>query len=147
MADVVDLMLMAAAREPYRQAAIAHYHTLLEKSDVAAFAQELQEELRKREVIFGGRFFCPFLRPHFIGREQFLLLQDAVRGVTRAISALTPKLLTSKELKDKLHFTEEEKRLIAIDPGYPELSVTSRMDSFLMGGSLSCQAKMRRLIS
>lgn len=136
MADVVDLMLMAAAREPYRQAAIAHYHTLLEKSDVAAFAQELQEELRKREVIFGGRFFCPFLRPHFIGREQFLLLQDAVRGVTRAISALTPKLLTSKELKDKLHFTEEEKRLIAIDPGYPELSVTSRMDSFLMGGSL-----------
>ena len=69
MADVVDLMLMAAAREPYRQAAIAHYHELLEKCDVAAFAEELQGELRKRDVEFGGRFLCPFLRPHFIGRE------------------------------------------------------------------------------
>ncbi len=136
MADVVDLMLMAAAREPYRQAAIAHYHDLLEKCDAAAFAEELQSELRRREVEFGGRFLCPFLRPHFIGREQLLLLRDAVRGVCKAIEALTPRMLVDEEIKSVLGFTETERRLIAVDPRYKELSVTSRLDSFLMGGSL-----------
>lgn len=136
MADVVDLMLMAAAREPYRQAAIAHYHELLEKCDVAAFAEELQGELRKRDVEFGGRFLCPFLRPHFIGREQMLLLQDAVRGICRALQAIAPRLLSEEELKVKLGLTDDDRRLIEIDPRYKEISVSSRLDSFLMGGTL-----------
>lgn len=136
MADVVDLMLMAAAREPYRQAAISHYHGLLEKSDVSAFAQKFQEELIKREAVFGGRPLCPFLRPHFVGREQLLLMQDAVRSITMALKTLTPRLLESEELKNKLGFTDDERRLIAVDPGYDDISATSRLDSFLLGGSL-----------
>ncbi|MGM9998544.1 MAG: hypothetical protein ACI38Q_04005 [Candidatus Bruticola sp.] len=136
MADVIDLMLMAAAREPYRQAAIARYHELLEKCDVASFAEELQNELRSRNVEFGGRFLCPFLRPHFIGREQMLLMQDAVRGIYRALQGLTPRLLAEEELKIKLGLTDDDRRLIEIDPGYKEISVTSRLDSFFMGGTL-----------
>ena len=136
MADVVDLMLMAASREPHRQAAIAHYHNLLEKCDINEFAQGLQDDLRQKEVFFGDRVLCPFLRPHFIGREQFLLLQDAIRGVTRAIKALNPLLMNSEEVRELLGFTEEEKKLIEIDPGYDELSVSSRLDSFLSGGTL-----------
>lgn len=136
MADVVDLLLMAAAREPYRQTAISHYHALLERFDIAEFADQLQQEMRSRGVVFGERLLCPFLRPHFVGREQLLLLQDAVRGITGACAALAPILLESEELQKKLGLTEAERRLVAIDPGYPEISVTSRLDSFLMGGSL-----------
>ncbi|MBQ7501171.1 hypothetical protein IJT93_00450 [bacterium] len=137
MADAVDLMLMAAAREPYRQAAVSHYHALLERRDVKAFAENLQEELKKRGAIFGGRPLCPFLRPHFIGREQYLLMQDAVRGIFRALSVLRPRLLKEEKFKKILGFTEAERELIEVDPGYEEFSVTSRLDSFMLGGILN----------
>ena len=136
MADVVDLLLMAASREPYRRAAISHYHSLLERYDVAEFAQELQDEMRSGGAIFGERLLCPFLRPHFIGREQLLLMQDAVRSITGACAALCGVMLESEEVQNDLGITETEKRLIAVDPGYPEFSVSSRLDSFLSGGSL-----------
>ena len=137
MADAVDLMLMAAAREPYRNAAVDYYHSLLEKSDIKAFAENFQNELIKRGAIFGGRPLCPFLRPHFIGREQLLLMQDAVRSISRAISVLRPRLISDEEIKNVLSFTDAERELIEIDPGYDELSVTSRLDSFILGGKLN----------
>lgn len=136
MADVVDLLLMAAAREPHRQTAIARYHALLERQDLSEFAGRLQQEMAEKGALFGDRLLCPFLRPHFIGREQLLLLQDAVRGVIGAMQALSPRLVGSREMQDRLGLTEDERRLAAVDPGYPELSVTSRLDSFLLGGSL-----------
>ena len=89
-----------------------------------------------RGAVFGDRLLCPFLRPHFVGREQLLLLQDAVRGVTGALSSLTSRLLESREMQDRLRLTPTERRLVAVDPGYKDFSVTSRLDSFLMGGSL-----------
>lgn len=136
MADVVDLLLMAAAREPHRQTAIARYHALMEHSDLAGFAGSLQQTMMDRGCLFGERLMCPFLRPQFVGREQLLLMQDAVRGVIGAMQALSPRIVGSPELQDRLGLTEDERRLASVDPGYPELSVTSRLDSFLIGGTL-----------
>lgn len=136
MADVVDLLLMAAAREPHRQTAIARYHGLLERADLAEFANGLQEEMLDRGALFGERLICPFLRPHFVGREQLLLMQDAVRGVIGAMQTLAPRIVSSPAMQDRLGLTEDERRLASVDPGYPELSVSSRLDSFLSGGTL-----------
>jgi hypothetical protein len=52
------------------------------------------------------------------------------------MNVLAPRIVASEELQDRLGLTEEEKRFTAVDPGYPELSVSSRLDSFLLGGKL-----------
>ncbi len=82
------------------------------------------------------RALWPFLRPNFVGREQLNLLASAVRGVVGAMNVLAPRLLEEPELMDFLGMTEAERRLAEIDPGYPEMSVSSRLDSFLLGGKV-----------
>lgn len=134
--DGVDAALAAAAREGSIREAISFYNTILEKTDVKEFANSLQQDLRDNGVLFGGRPLCPFLRPNFVGREQLDLLASAVRGVVGAMNVLAPRLTSEPELQDFLGMTEQERMLAEIDPGYLDLSVTSRLDSFLLGGKV-----------
>jgi len=133
--DLEEVALNAAASEPRRQQAVSHYDALLGQTDIRHFAEDLQQELRDRAVLFGERLVCPFLRPSFITREQFVLLDRAVSGVVGAMLALVPTIMASEEIKGFLGLTEGERRLMDIDPGYPEISVSSRLDSFLSGGT------------
>lgn len=132
-----DLSLRAAASEPRRLEAVALFHELLEKTDVAAYGQQLQERLRSRGVLYGDRMVCPFLRPSFVTREQMAVIRRAVHGVFGAMNRLAPRILESRELQDLLGVTREERALLEVDPGYPDFAVSSRLDSFLTGGSLS----------
>lgn len=134
--DGVDAALAAAAREAHRLEAVSYYNSLLEREDLAEFAQDLQTHMHSRGAVFGERLMCPFLRPHFCGREQLDLLNSAVRGVVGACNVLGPRIQASPELQDALGLSEEERRLCAVDPGYPEFSVTSRLDSFMLGGKV-----------
>ncbi len=128
-----ELTLRAAASESRRQEAAACYHRLLERTDLAEYAEGLQHELRRRAVLYGERLVCPFLRPSFLTREQFQVLDRAVRGVVGAMLAIAPAILACEDLQRFLGLTEGERRLLAIDPGYPEFSVSSRMDGFFVG--------------
>ena len=134
--DGVDAALSAAAREGHRLEAVSHYNCLLERENLADFASNLEAEMRNRGALFGDRLMCPFLRPHFCGREQLDLLRTAVRGVVGACNVLGPRIAASSELQDMLGLSEDERRFCAVDPGYPEFSVTSRLDSFLLGGKV-----------
>lgn len=134
--DGVDAALAAAAREGSRLEAISFYNTILEKTDIKEFAQSLQADLHARGVMFGDRLLCPFLRPNFVGREQLDLLASAVRGVVGAMNVLAPRIVAEPELQDFLGMTDQERMLAAVDPGYADLSVTSRLDSFLLGGKV-----------
>lgn len=134
--DGVDAALAAAAREAHRLEAVSYYNSLLEREDLAEFAQDLQVHMKSRGAVFGERLMCPFLRPHFCGREQLDLLNSAVRGVVGACNVLAPRIQESPELQDALGLSEDERRLCAVDPGYPEFSVTSRLDSFMLGGKV-----------
>ncbi len=130
-----ELERRAAASEARRLEAVRRYDSLLNQSGPLAFAEDLQQELRSRCVLFGERLVCPFLRPGLITREHFELLDRAVGGVVGAMQALVPAILASEDLKAFLGFSEGERRLLEIDPGYPEVSVSSRLDSFLGGGT------------
>ncbi len=134
--DGVDAALAAAAREPDRLEAVSFYNTLLEKTDIREFANGLQEEMQARGAIFGERLLCPFLRPNFVGREQLDLLRTAVRGVVGAIEVVAPKIASSPQLQEFMGLTEAERKLASIDPGYPQMSLSSRLDSFLLGGKV-----------
>lgn len=135
-ADGVDAALRAAAAEAGRLEAISFYNGLLEKVDLKAFAEELQADMKSRRASFGDRPLCPFLRPNFVGREQLDLLGTAVRGVVGAMNVLAPRIVSEPELQDFLGLTDRERMLAEADPGYPELSVSSRLDSFLLGGKV-----------
>jgi uncharacterized circularly permuted ATP-grasp superfamily protein len=134
--DGVDAALAAAASEGSRLEAISFYNTILEKTDLKEFAQSLQADLRENKVLFGDRLLCPFLRPNFVGREQLNLLGSAVRGVVGAMNVLAPRIVEEPELQDFLGMTDQERMLAAVDPGYSDMSVTSRLDSFLLGGKV-----------
>ena len=134
--DGIDAALAAAASEGSRLEAISFYNTILEKTDLKEFAQSLQADLRENKVLFGDRLLCPFLRPNFVGREQLNLLASAVRGVVGAMNVLAPRIVEEPELQDFLGMTEQERMLAAVDPGYSDMSVTSRLDSFLLGGKV-----------
>ena len=117
--DGVDAALAAAAREAHRLEAVSYYNSLLEREDLAEFAQDLQQHMHSRGAVFGERLMCPFLRPHFCGREQLDLLNSAVRGVVGACNVLAPRIQAQPELQDALGLSEDERRLCAVDPGYP----------------------------
>lgn len=134
--DGVDAALSAAAREAHRLEGVSYYNSLLERQNLAEFAQNLQEQMKSRGAFFGERLICPFLRPHFCGREQLDLLRTAVRGVVGACNVLGPRIAANEDMQIALGLSEEERRLTAVDPGYPEFSVTSRLDSFLLGGKV-----------
>lgn len=136
MSNAVDSLLLADAKEPRRLEANARYNQLLEKIELTEMANNLQKRMAERGLLFGDRLLCPFLRPHFVGKEQLEVLQNAVREVVGAMNVLAPRIVASEELQDRLGLTEEEKRFTSVDPGYPELSVSSRLDSFLLGGKL-----------
>ena len=134
--DGVDAALAAAAREGSRLEAISFYNSLLEKTEIKSFAESLQADMRERRVLFGDRLLCPFLRPNFVGKEQLDLLASAVRGVVGAMNVLAPRLVSEPELQDFLGMTDQERMLAEIEPGYVDLSVSSRLDSFLLGGKV-----------
>lgn len=129
--------LKAAASEARRREAVSFYHQLLEKTDLAQYGNGLQDQLRERGVMFGERLVCPFLRPSFVTREQMDLIRRAVSGVVEAMLVLAPTIVRSETLQRFLGLTDDERRLMEVDPGYPELSTTSRLDSFLIGGTLN----------
>lgn len=131
-----ELVLEALASEPHRRQAINKYHYLLERCQLADYANRLQDDLRSHEVLYGDRLVCPFLRPSFITKAQLKLLTWAVAKLTGAMQTLVPVILQDKPLQDFLGITPAEKQLIDIEPGYKGISVSSRLDGFLNGGSL-----------
>jgi hypothetical protein len=115
--------------------AVEDYHRLLR--DDAALVQELEERfferIRQARLTFGGRVLCPFPRPNFVSPAVYEEVRAVCRGIFRAIEKVERRL--GPELWDRVDVTDEERALVAIDPGYRRSSPTSRLDAFLTTGS------------
>jgi uncharacterized circularly permuted ATP-grasp superfamily protein len=113
-----------------------HWHELLRGEDAAALCAALTGEQRARRLRFGGRVLCPFLRP-------FFLTDDDETRVTRVVEALwtlgervARVAIERPEMLADLALTDEEIRLVRIDPGYATASTAARADAFILPGSL-----------
>jgi hypothetical protein len=118
--------------------AIAHWHGLL-RPDVELspeFAETFTATLRQRHLHFGDRIHCPFLRPFFLDAEQVALVKRVSETVARMGETLVAASSSRPELFDALALTDAERALVAIDPGYGTASTASRLDSFILPGSL-----------
>jgi len=114
------------------------WHALL-RPDVEltpAFCAELAARMRAKQLTFGDRVHCPFLRPFFISKSD----EERVRPVAETMAVLGERVvgaaLASRELLAQVGLSAEEERLARIEPGYKTASTASRLDAFLLPDSL-----------
>ena len=100
------------------------------------FCTSLADAMRDRKLTFGDRVHCPVLRPFFLSAND----EERIRVASERIAAIGERVVTAamtdRRLFGALGVTETEERLIRIDPGYPRASTASRLDAFLLPGSL-----------
>jgi hypothetical protein len=118
--------------------AVAYYHQLLEDFDTAESSRlALDEGLERTKLIFGGRRLSPYLRPHFVTKDDWTRVVAICETVWSALQKVKDAAVESEEILDELGITEIEKQLVAIDPKYKMVSPNARLDSFLTENSYS----------
>ncbi|MBK7705091.1 MAG: hypothetical protein IPJ30_04750 [Acidobacteria bacterium] len=118
--------------------AVAYYHQLLEDPELAAASRrELDEGLENARLIFGGRRLAPYLRPHFVTKDDWGRVKSICETVWSALQKVKDAAVLDESLLDELGVTAIEKELVAIDPKYKLVSPTARLDSFLTGNAYS----------
>ncbi|HSI88274.1 MAG TPA: hypothetical protein VK918_04405 [Pyrinomonadaceae bacterium] len=118
--------ISAAARELDRR--------LLERhgTDRELFAK-LDRAQIELGVTSGSRPISPFLRPQLMSRERYDRIVRAAEILFGAFEKMARAALTEPAIMAELALTEREERYARIDPGYPEVCNTSRLDAFLNG--------------
>ncbi len=128
--------MQTLSKDLYKEA-VAQYHTLLR--DTPGLIERSRDQLRNKldevQLVFGGRMLCPYLRPHFVGREQFDYATRVCERIWQSMLKVGDLAVGNNELLDYLGVTEAERKLIAFEPGFKGVSRTSRLDSFLTESS------------
>lgn len=118
--------------------AVRRYHDLLSDPTLAESSRAvLDDGLERARLIFGGRRLSPYLRPHFVTASDFDRICSICETVWSAIQKVKEAAIVDKTIVDKLGLTQIERELIAIDPGYKQVSPTARLDSFLTQSAYS----------
>jgi uncharacterized circularly permuted ATP-grasp superfamily protein len=116
---------------------ITCYHDLL--SAGATLAADSQAALEKSQELrglhFGERPVCTVLRPRFLTPAQYRLLHDAVSVLLPAFEAAYDRALAEPGFRAQFRMLDWENELLAVDPGFPCPSPTSRFDSFFASES------------
>lgn len=109
------------------------YNSLIERKP--ALLEEsrafLEQRLSEVRFVFGGRMLSPYLRPHFVTRAEWQQMTKTCETVWSAIEKVGRIAPTDKVMLEQIGLTAGERELVAVDPGYENVSVTSRLDSFL----------------
>jgi hypothetical protein len=113
------------------------WHGLLTPEEMSARAFDaLAAQMRAERLTFGDRVHCPFLRPLFLTAQD----EARVRACAEAVAVLGERVveaaMAQPALLDELGLRPEERRLVAIEPGYARASTSSRLDAFLLPDSL-----------
>lgn len=122
-------------------AAIGHYHSLLDEGAARETFAALDAGLRELGMLVGpdrSRLICTVLRPRLVTRAQYDALIHAASLVGRAIRAISAAALTDPALLAPYRLTPAERELLAIDPGYPGAAIFGRLDGFLAPDGAWC---------
>jgi uncharacterized circularly permuted ATP-grasp superfamily protein len=117
---------------------IGAWHALLrpEEELTSRFTSAFADSMRARNLTFGQRVHCPFLRPFFLSTAD----EVRIRAAAETIAALGERVIRAAFESDDLYValgvTEAEDELIDIEPGYRTASTASRLDAFLLPDSL-----------
>jgi hypothetical protein len=113
--------------------AVDAYHDVL-TADVAADSQAvLDEQTRKRDLLFGDRPLCTVLRPRFMSPAQYRLLQRRAGGLMSAFRSAHAAAIADRAVRAQFRLTSWEEEFVLDDPGFPWPSPVSRLDAFFAG--------------
>ena len=105
-------------------------------ASVAAQFTHLREFLMERGCTFRGEAMPTLLKPNFVSVRQSALLKNYVERMSRALNKFIGIYLADDRVRGFMGFSEKEKQLFRIDPGYSNPLVISRLDAFLDHESL-----------
>jgi hypothetical protein len=88
-------------------------------------------------ILHGTRAICPFLRPYFLARSRYDAINSAANLLSRAFASVTAAALEYDEIMSVLGMSEKEARWARLEPGYLDVSVNSRLDTFLSNDSFA----------
>src|SRR5215813_5506955 len=115
---------LSSKRGEMAKQAVRDYNELIEKN--SGLLHESHEFLvdRFKEVrfVFGGRILSPYLRPHFVTREEWSKIKSACELVWGAIENVGRKAPFDALMLEQLGMTDGERRLLSYDPGYNNVS-------------------------
>jgi uncharacterized circularly permuted ATP-grasp superfamily protein len=115
------------------------WHELLDDADAGRddrLCGDLAARMREARLTFGGRLLCPFARPFFLHASDEARVRDAAELLAAVGERVAQAALDSPHLLATLGLGPEEERLARLDPGYRRASTASRVDAFLLPGSL-----------
>jgi len=117
----------------FRERAIAQYHDLLlcDETLTPATFGKLRSGMRKKRLLYGDRPIGIALRPHLLDQKQFRALTLSAEHVTSALEKIAAAVVEDPKLMDELGLTEAECRMTLVDPGFPTVGVTTRLDAFV----------------
>jgi hypothetical protein len=115
--------------------AVNDYNQLIEdRPDLLEASRNLlTTRMNEARLVFGGRTLSPYLRPHFVTTAQWTRISTACESVWSAIEKVGRLAQSNPLILEQLSLSDLERRLVEMDPGYSDISVSARMDSFLTG--------------
>jgi hypothetical protein len=113
------------------------YHDLITPDLAEASHAHLENALRRRGLVFGGRALCTVLRPRFLTMESYAGLQRRLVPLLRAFARAHDRAMGDPSFRARFRLLDWEEVLLEDDPGYPGFSPTSRLDFFHAPGSES----------
>ena len=100
------------------------------------FWAALTASMRERKLTFGDRVHCSVLRPFFLSAGDEARIRTASEAIAAIGERVVAAALGDASLMAALGVTDAEERLVRIDPGYQRASTASRLDAFLLPGTL-----------
>jgi glutathionylspermidine synthase len=117
------------------QDATAFYHGLLSDELAQASQAMLDDQLRRRGLVFGERPLATVLRPRFMALAHYRRLQRRVRLLMRAFGKAYERAVTNGAFRAQFRLTDWEEQLVRHEPGFHAPSPTSRLDAFVLDES------------
>ncbi|MBI3654274.1 MAG: hypothetical protein HY231_24870 [Acidobacteria bacterium] len=113
--------------------AVEDYNDIIARQPdlLAASREHLVRRFEEVRFVFGGRILSPYLRPHFVTLDEWQGIKRACETVWGAIEKVGRKAPQDALMLEQIGLTEGERELLAMSPGYENVSVSSRLDSFL----------------
>jgi len=112
------------------QRAIEDYHSLLTDEVAEESQDQLDQQLRDRNLYFGSRPLCTVLRPRFITPPQYTFMQQAIGSLLTAFDKSYDRAIVEPEFRAQFRMMDWEETLIEQHPGFPDPSPVSRLDAF-----------------
>ncbi|MEQ1644191.1 MAG: hypothetical protein ABL959_12160 [Pyrinomonadaceae bacterium] len=88
-------------------------------------------------ILHGDRTISPFLRPYFLAESKYAAIRKVAALLAGAFGKLTSAALENDSIMDELGMSEKERRWARLETGYRDVSVTSRLDTFLTEDSFA----------